>query len=82
MFQKFILCFGILFTSLTSMHCSTVPETKADREALAASVTAAIAKSKAKDPSLDKFFKDSYGYAIFPEVGNGGAGLAFSYGRG
>ena len=82
MFQKFILCFGILFTSLTSMHCSTVPETKADREALAASVTAAIAKSKAKDPSLEKFFKDSYGYAIFPEVGNGGAGLAFSYGRG
>ena len=82
MFQKFILCFGILFASLTSMRCSTVPETKADREALAASATAAIAKSKAKDPSLDKFFKDSYGYAIFPEVGNGGAGLAFSYGRG
>jgi hypothetical protein len=82
MFQKFTLCFGIFLTSLTSMHCSTVPETKADREALAASATAAIAKSKAKDPSLDKFFKDSYGYAIFPEVGNGGAGLAFSYGRG
>jgi hypothetical protein len=82
MFQKLSLCATLIFTSLSMVHCSTVPETAADREALTASVTAAIAKSKAKDPSLDKFFKDSYGYAIFPEVGNGGAGLAFSYGRG
>jgi len=82
MFQKFAPRLGLLFTTLTLLNCSTIPETKADREALAASVTATIARAKAKDASLEKFFADNYGYAIFPEVGNGGAGLAFSYGRG
>jgi hypothetical protein len=32
---------------------------------------AAIAEFKTADPSLDAFFKDAYGYAIFPEITKG-----------
>jgi thiazole synthase ThiGH ThiG subunit len=52
MLQKFAPHLGLLFSTLTLLNCSTVPETKADREALAASVTATIARAKAKDASL------------------------------
>lgn len=35
-----------------------------------------------KDPTLDKFFRGSAGYVIFPEVGKIGAGLAAGGGKG
>ncbi|MCE9619765.1 MAG: lipid-binding SYLF domain-containing protein [Planctomycetes bacterium] len=73
---------SLALATLLLSGCSTVPEKKADRDALASACTATISSAKAKDASLETFFKDSYGYAIFPEVGNGGAGLAFSYGHG
>ncbi len=82
MFQKLTLCIGLVLASLHMTHCTTIPENKADRDALAASVVATIARAKAQDPTIEKFLNNNYGYAIFPEVGNGGAGLAFSYGRG
>ncbi|MSR34290.1 MAG: hypothetical protein EXS12_05775 [Phycisphaerales bacterium] len=82
MIQKLAICASIILALFTTVNCSTIPETKADRDALTASVTATIARAKAKDASLEKFFNENYGYAIFPEVGNGGVGLAFSYGRG
>ena len=42
----------------------------------------AIKKFKAKDPSLKKFFDDSAGYVIFPDVGKGGIGIGGAYGTG
>jgi hypothetical protein len=76
------LAVAILSATLVPFACTTVPGTKAERDALASAVESVIASTKAKDPSLEKFYKESYGYAIFPEVGNGGAGIAFSYGHG
>lgn len=33
-------------------------------------------------PAVEAFFKDAYGYAIFPHVGKGGMGLGGAYGKG
>ena len=35
-----------------------------------------------QDPTLDKFFKGSAGYVVFPEVGKVGAGIAAGGGKG
>jgi lipid-binding SYLF domain-containing protein len=45
-------------------------------------VKAAIARFKAKDPSMKVYFQKAYGYAIFPTVGKGGIGVGGAYGKG
>jgi lipid-binding SYLF domain-containing protein len=34
------------------------------------------------DPALKPFFKNAYGYAVFPNVGKGGIGIGGAYGKG
>jgi lipid-binding SYLF domain-containing protein len=43
---------------------------------------AAIAEFKRADPSIDTFFKDAYGYAIFPEITKGAVGIGGAGGDG
>jgi lipid-binding SYLF domain-containing protein len=43
---------------------------------------AAIAEFKNADPSIDAFFKDAYGYAIFPEITKGAVGIGGAGGDG
>jgi len=43
---------------------------------------AAIAEFKTADPSIDTFFKESYGYAIFPEITKGAVGIGGAGGDG
>ncbi len=43
---------------------------------------AAIAEFKNADPSLEPFFKDAYGYAIFPEITQGAVGIGGAAGDG
>lgn len=45
-------------------------------------VKRAILNIKTRDPSVQKFFDNSAGYAIFPNVGKGGFMLGGAYGRG
>ncbi|TVQ52701.1 MAG: hypothetical protein EA377_09645, partial [Phycisphaerales bacterium] len=42
----------------------------------------AVSEFTEKDPGMAELFDDSYGYAIFPNVGRGGAGVGAAYGRG
>ncbi|MEL6324320.1 MAG: lipid-binding SYLF domain-containing protein [Pseudomonadota bacterium] len=35
-----------------------------------------------KDPSLEAFFNEAYGFVIFPRVGKGGIGIGYARGRG
>lgn len=44
--------------------------------------TATIKKFKKKDPAIKSFFRNSYGYAVFPTVGKGGIGIGGAYGTG
>ena len=41
-----------------------------------------IRRFRAEDPTLDKFFNTAAGYAVFPEVAKGGAGIGGAYGKG
>jgi len=42
----------------------------------------AVAEFRKADPSLERFFKSSYAYAVFPTVGKGGIGIGGAYGSG
>ncbi len=42
----------------------------------------AIAEFKKNDPEINRFFKNSYGYAVFPSIGKGGIGVGGALGKG
>ncbi len=62
--------------------CSTAPKSGAKRESLHADVMATITRFKAEDPSMNSFFDEAHGYAVFPTVGKGGIGIGGAYGKG
>jgi len=45
-------------------------------------VAQALINAKDKDPSLEKWFKEAHGYAVFPKVGKGGIGIGGAHGKG
>jgi len=47
-----------------------------------AKVKETVATFKKKDPGLNRFFKDSYAYAVFPTVGKAGMGIGGAFGTG
>jgi len=62
--------------------CSTAPETNAGLETLHIEVQSTVDDFKTQDPTMQRLFDTAYGYAVFPEITTGGAGLAFAGGRG
>lgn len=42
----------------------------------------AIDQFKQRDPGIRRFFDNAFGYAVFPTVGKGAAGLGGAYGKG
>ena len=52
------------------------------QDTMSSQVNAAIAHFKARDPSIERFFDDAYGYAIYPSVGKGGFWIGGAYGDG
>lgn len=65
--------------------CSDYRDTGATPEQSGAlNVSAAestISRFKAEDPSLSKFFDSAYGWAVFPKVTKGGAGIGAAHGK-
>lgn len=45
-------------------------------------VATTIANFKNSDPNLKEFFKQAYGYAVFPTVGKGGMVIGGAFGKG
>jgi lipid-binding SYLF domain-containing protein len=72
----------ILTVSLFFAGCSAAPEKPEGQAVLSSQVSEAIAVFKDKDPSIDKFFKKSYGYAVLPKVFKGAVLLGGAYGKG
>jgi lipid-binding SYLF domain-containing protein len=62
--------------------CSISPKGKESQAVLDAQVAEAIAVLKEKDPSIDRFFQGSYGYAVLPKVFKGGIWAGGAYGKG
>jgi lipid-binding SYLF domain-containing protein len=81
--KKWMIPMAAIVTGLAILSsCATAPTTAEDRAALSRDVNTALAKAKAEDPSLQAFLDKSYGYAIFPKVGKGAAGVGGAYGKG
>lgn len=62
--------------------CSTAPRTETEREILLAKADLAITRFLDRDPSLQGFFDTASGWAVFPSIGKGGAGIGGAYGKG
>ena len=62
--------------------CATVPETRESKNVLSSQAAEAIAVFKARDPSIERFFAQSYGYAVFPKVGKGAFIVGGAHGKG
>ncbi|MHC4624656.1 MAG: lipid-binding SYLF domain-containing protein [Planctomycetota bacterium] len=73
---------AILALCLVEAGCATVPEKQESKAVLSAEVREAIAKFKGRDPSIKRFFDDSYGYAVLPKVFKGAFWVGGAYGKG
>jgi len=62
--------------------CATAPERAEGKAVLSAEVKEAIAAFKAKDPTIERFFGDSQGYAVLPKIGKGAFIFGGAYGQG
>ena len=62
--------------------CAVTPEKPEEKVSLASDSDKAVALMKAKDPSIQKFFDKSYGYAVLPKIFKGAFLAGYAYGRG
>jgi lipid-binding SYLF domain-containing protein len=72
----------ILLALFVFAGCATVPEKPQARAVLSAQVDEAVAEFKMKDPGIERFFKNSYGYAVLPKVLKGALWIGGAYGKG
>lgn len=62
--------------------CATAPKSDSGRRDLEASAEATLAEMRSRDPGLGSLLDVAAGYAVFPEIGKGGAIVGAAYGRG
>jgi len=72
----------VLICGLVAAGCAVVPDTREARAVLSAQVKEAIAEMKKKDPTINDFFEESYGYAVLPKVLKGGFLVSGAHGKG
>ncbi|MCC5830127.1 MAG: hypothetical protein JJU36_11830 [Phycisphaeraceae bacterium] len=70
--HRIALSAAFLLAVMMSLGCSGAPRTP----------EATIDRFKQKDASLERFFDNSYGYAVFPEITKGAVGVGGAHGRG
>ena len=71
----------VVLAVLALAGCSTAPKTTTGRQILSEKVVITTADFKQNDSSMSSRFDEAYGYAVFPEVTKGGAGLGGAGGR-
>lgn len=79
--KRTLMTFALL-TMMMSLGCETAPETEMEKQLLQEQVQSTIRLFKQKDPGIAKFFDTAAGYAVFPEVVKGGAGIGGAHGQG
>ena len=60
----------------------TRPESLASRDLLSMQVDQAVTLFKVRDPGIQAYFDNSYGYAVLPKVTKGAVVVGGAYGRG
>ena len=76
------MVFVSLFLAAALCGCTVAPRRPESRDVLAAEVRDAISVFKKRDPTINTFFDNSYGYAVFPKVFKGAFLVGGAYGRG
>jgi len=76
------VCTCVVAGALLLAGCSTAPKSAEGQAQLTVKAEDAIQMAKKADPGLQKFFDTAAGYAVFPSVGKGAAGIGAAYGRG
>jgi lipid-binding SYLF domain-containing protein len=62
--------------------CSTAPTTAEERSTLNDQSRQAINDVRSKDPRVQHYLDTAYAYAVFPTIGQAGAGVGGAYGHG
>lgn len=85
-----LLMFGIIGCQSTYKRSAgeaqadqeTEQRAQAERASLVSDARATIENFKRTDPTIQRFFDNAYGYAVFPNVGKGGLIAGGSFGEG
>lgn len=82
--HRFARAFGLMMLTVGGLlsGCATVPKTEGAKADLITQCGQTIADYKAKDPTTTQHFDTALGYAVFPTVTKGGAGIGGAHGRG
>lgn len=73
---------GLTLICLIAAACSTAPKSEPDRQNLVRNAEQTVSQFKASDNLIAETINNAYGYAVFPTVAKGGAGVGGAYGRG
>ena len=73
---------GLCTAVIATPHRVAAQETDYDLEKKKLEVAQAIESITNDDPGVQRFFDDSYGYAVFPSVGKGGFVVGGAHGTG
>jgi lipid-binding SYLF domain-containing protein len=80
--MKKAMCLAAAISGLVLGGCSTAPTSSDDRSLLHSEVDSTYQRMSSEDPGFAPLLDHASGYAIFPAVGKGAAGIGGSYGRG
>jgi lipid-binding SYLF domain-containing protein len=80
--SRILFTFMLISAALLLSACSTAPKSEGAKLDLRNDAEATLTKFKTADPSLQEFFDNAAGWAVFPSVGKGAVGVGGAYGRG
>ena len=67
---------------LAVTSCATAPPTVEGKTDLRQTSAGAVSQAEQNDPSMQNIIQNSAGYAVFPDIGKGAAGIGGAYGKG
>lgn len=76
------LLIGLLCLMIIAFGCATEPGTIESRDLLSTQVQEAVATFRARTPGIQRYFDESYGYAVLPRVTKGALVVGGAYGKG
>jgi lipid-binding SYLF domain-containing protein len=77
-----VLAAGLCLALIAMPRGAAAQDTDYELEKKKLDVEQAIQSMVTNDPGLERFFSDSYGYAVFPSVGKGGFVVGGAHGTG
>lgn len=78
-----VVCLLMAMVGLLEMFgCATAPSTVEGKAAIERDAAAALERAAGNDPTLTNILNTATGYAVFPSVAKGAAGVGGAYGKG